>query len=205
VTGSFSKARSAASTFVRHEADPVLPEGPALGAGLVNARVTWLHGVLTISPATVYGCAMTPICRGRTGLEAFRHVSALLYGHHLFGPGEAGIRDRPCHDHFSAGRAELTADVDVYPGGPPEMVDSGRQQVAKLGLSPAKHPFESSFCERSLGWCDVRPSPMTRLLPLCGDMPTEIEPAARAQRTLRRINCRVNEGQNCLKARHQPT
>jgi benzoate/toluate 1,2-dioxygenase reductase component len=44
-------------------------------------------------------------------------------------------------DHFSAG-ALNNGDVDVYLCGPPEMVESGRQHVAKLGLSPANIHFE---------------------------------------------------------------
>jgi benzoate/toluate 1,2-dioxygenase reductase subunit len=44
-------------------------------------------------------------------------------------------------DHFSAG-ALNNGDVDVYLCGPPEMVESGRQHVAKLGLLPANIHFE---------------------------------------------------------------
>jgi benzoate/toluate 1,2-dioxygenase reductase subunit len=44
-------------------------------------------------------------------------------------------------DHFSAD-ALNSGDVDVYLCGPPEMVESGRQHVAKLGLSPANVHFE---------------------------------------------------------------
>jgi benzoate/toluate 1,2-dioxygenase reductase component len=44
-------------------------------------------------------------------------------------------------DHFSAD-ALNNGDVDVYLCGPPEMVESGRQHVAKLGLLPANIHFE---------------------------------------------------------------
>jgi benzoate/toluate 1,2-dioxygenase reductase component len=44
-------------------------------------------------------------------------------------------------DHFSAGVLN-GGNVDVYLCGPPEMVESGRQHVAKLGLSPANIHFE---------------------------------------------------------------
>ena len=44
-------------------------------------------------------------------------------------------------DHFSAGVLN-NGNVDVYLCGPPEMVESGRQHVAKLGLSPANIHFE---------------------------------------------------------------
>jgi benzoate/toluate 1,2-dioxygenase reductase component len=43
-------------------------------------------------------------------------------------------------DHFIAGA--LDRGVDVYLCGPPEMVESGRQHVAKLVLSPANIHFE---------------------------------------------------------------
>ena len=44
-------------------------------------------------------------------------------------------------DHFSAGVLN-NGNVDVYLCGPPEMVESGRRHVAKLGLSPANIHFE---------------------------------------------------------------
>jgi benzoate/toluate 1,2-dioxygenase reductase subunit len=44
-------------------------------------------------------------------------------------------------DHFSAG-ALNNGDVDVYLCGPSEMVESGRQYVAKLGLLSANIHFE---------------------------------------------------------------
>jgi benzoate/toluate 1,2-dioxygenase reductase component len=44
-------------------------------------------------------------------------------------------------DHLSAGVSN-NGDVDVYLCGPPEMVESGRQLVAKLGLLPANVHFE---------------------------------------------------------------
>jgi benzoate/toluate 1,2-dioxygenase reductase component len=44
-------------------------------------------------------------------------------------------------DHLSASVLN-NGDVDVYLCGPPEMVESGRQHVAKLGLSPANIHFE---------------------------------------------------------------
>jgi benzoate/toluate 1,2-dioxygenase reductase subunit len=44
-------------------------------------------------------------------------------------------------DHSSAD-ALNSGDVDVYLCRPPEMVESGRQHVAKLGLSPANVHFE---------------------------------------------------------------
>jgi benzoate/toluate 1,2-dioxygenase reductase component len=44
-------------------------------------------------------------------------------------------------DHLNAGTLN-NGDVDVYLCGPPEMVESGRRHVAKLGLSPEKLHFE---------------------------------------------------------------
>jgi benzoate/toluate 1,2-dioxygenase reductase subunit len=44
-------------------------------------------------------------------------------------------------DHFSAG-ALNNGDVDVYLCGPPEMIESGRQHLAKLGLLSASIHFD---------------------------------------------------------------
>src|SRR5258708_25380218 len=57
------------------------------------------------------------------------------------GPGSQHPLTGHVTDHFSAG-ALNNGDVDVYLCGPPEMVESGRQHVAKLGLLPANIHFE---------------------------------------------------------------
>ena len=57
------------------------------------------------------------------------------------GPGSCHPLTGHVTDHFSAG-ALNNGDVDVYLCGPPEMVESGRQHVAKLGLLPANIHFE---------------------------------------------------------------
>jgi benzoate/toluate 1,2-dioxygenase reductase subunit len=57
------------------------------------------------------------------------------------GPGSQHPLTGHVTDHFSAG-ALNSGDVDVYLCGPREMVESGRQHVAKLGLSPANVHFE---------------------------------------------------------------
>jgi benzoate/toluate 1,2-dioxygenase reductase subunit len=57
------------------------------------------------------------------------------------GPGSRHPLTGHVTDHFTAG-ALNNGDVDVYLCGPPEMVESGRQHVAKLGLSPASIHFE---------------------------------------------------------------
>jgi benzoate/toluate 1,2-dioxygenase reductase component len=57
------------------------------------------------------------------------------------GPGSRHPLTGHVTDYFSAD-ALNSGDVDVYLCGPPEMVESGRQHVAKLGLSPANVHFE---------------------------------------------------------------
>src|SRR6195256_3574686 len=57
------------------------------------------------------------------------------------GPGSRHPLTGHVTDHFAAG-ALNNGDVDVYLCGPPEMVESGRQHVAKLGVSSAKVHFE---------------------------------------------------------------
>jgi benzoate/toluate 1,2-dioxygenase reductase component len=57
------------------------------------------------------------------------------------GPGSRHPLTGHVTDHFSAGGLN-NGDVDVYLCGPPEMVESGREHVAKLGLLPANIHFE---------------------------------------------------------------
>jgi len=57
------------------------------------------------------------------------------------GPGSRHPLTGHVTDHFTAG-ALNNGDVDVYLCGPPEMVESGRQHVAKLGLLPANIHYE---------------------------------------------------------------
>ncbi|SHH74600.1 benzoate 1,2-dioxygenase electron transfer component BenC [Bradyrhizobium erythrophlei] len=56
------------------------------------------------------------------------------------GPGSRHPLTGHVTDHFADGA--LNGDVDVYLCGPPEMVESGRQHVAKLGISSANVHFE---------------------------------------------------------------
>jgi benzoate/toluate 1,2-dioxygenase reductase subunit len=57
------------------------------------------------------------------------------------GPGSRHPLTGRVTDHFSAD-ALNNGDTDVYLCGPPEMVESGRRHVAKLGLLPANIHFE---------------------------------------------------------------
>jgi len=57
------------------------------------------------------------------------------------GPGSQHPLTGHVTDHLSAG-ALNNGDMDVYLCGPPGMVESGRQHVAKLGLLPANIYFE---------------------------------------------------------------
>jgi benzoate/toluate 1,2-dioxygenase reductase component len=57
------------------------------------------------------------------------------------GPGSQHPLTGHVTDHLNAG-ALNSGDVDVYLCGPPGMVESGRQHVAKLGLLPANIHFE---------------------------------------------------------------
>jgi benzoate/toluate 1,2-dioxygenase reductase subunit len=56
-------------------------------------------------------------------------------------PGSRHLLTGHVTDHFSAD-ALNSGDVHVYLCGPPEMIESGRQHLAKLGLLPANVHFE---------------------------------------------------------------
>jgi benzoate/toluate 1,2-dioxygenase reductase subunit len=57
------------------------------------------------------------------------------------GPGSRHPLTGHVTNHFGAGVLN-NGDVDVYLCGPPEMVESGRQYVSKLGLLPANIHLE---------------------------------------------------------------
>jgi benzoate/toluate 1,2-dioxygenase reductase subunit len=75
-------------------------------------------------------------------IEALRtRIPNFTYDTTCSGPGSRHPLTGHVTDHFRAG-ALNDGDVDVYLCGPPEMVESGRQRVAKLGLLPANIHFE---------------------------------------------------------------
>jgi benzoate/toluate 1,2-dioxygenase reductase component len=75
-------------------------------------------------------------------IEAFRaRIPNFTYDTTCSGRGSRHPLTGHVTDHFSAGVLN-NGNVDVYLCGPPEMVESGRQHVAKLGLSPASIHFE---------------------------------------------------------------
>ncbi len=75
-------------------------------------------------------------------IEAFRaRIPNFTYDTTCSGQGSRHPLTGHVTDHFSAGVLN-NGDVDVYLCGPPEMVESGRQHFAKLGLSPANVHFE---------------------------------------------------------------
>jgi benzoate/toluate 1,2-dioxygenase reductase component len=75
-------------------------------------------------------------------IEALRgRIPKFTYDTACSGPGSRHPLTGHVTDHFSAD-ALNNGDVDVYLCGPPEMVESGRQHVAKLGLLPANIHYE---------------------------------------------------------------
>src|ERR1700681_4881394 len=75
-------------------------------------------------------------------IEALRaRIPKFTYDTTCSGPGSQHPLTGHVTDHFSA-TALNDGDVDVYLCGPPEMVEGGRQHVAKLGLLPANIHFE---------------------------------------------------------------
>jgi benzoate/toluate 1,2-dioxygenase reductase component len=68
-------------------------------------------------------------------------IPKFTYDTSCSGPGSPHPLTGHVIDHFGAD-ALNNGDVDVYLCGPPEMVESGRQHVAKLGLLPANVHFE---------------------------------------------------------------
>jgi benzoate/toluate 1,2-dioxygenase reductase subunit len=83
------------------------------------------------------------------------HIPNFTYDTTCSAPGSRHPLTGHVTDHFSAGVLN-NGNVDVYLCGPPEMVESGRQHVAKLGLSPANIHFEKFVPAR----CNVRPIPV---------------------------------------------
>jgi benzoate/toluate 1,2-dioxygenase reductase subunit len=83
------------------------------------------------------------------------HIPNFTYDTTCSAPGSMHPLTGHVTDHFSAGVLN-SGNVDVYLCGPPEMVESGRQHVAKLGLSPANIHFEKFVPAR----CNVRPIPV---------------------------------------------
>jgi len=75
-------------------------------------------------------------------IEALRAlIPKFTYHTTCSGPGSQHPLTGHVTDHLSASVMN-NGDVDVYLCGPPEMVESGRRHVAKLGLSPANVHFE---------------------------------------------------------------
>jgi benzoate/toluate 1,2-dioxygenase reductase subunit len=75
-------------------------------------------------------------------IEALRgRIPKFTYHTSCSGPGSRHPLTGHVTDHFTAD-ALNNGDVDVYLCGPPEMVESGRQHVAKLGLLPANIHYE---------------------------------------------------------------
>ena len=68
-------------------------------------------------------------------------IPKFTYDTSCSGPGSQHPLTGHITDHFSAD-ALNNGDVEVYLCGPPEMVESGRQHVAKFGLLPANIHFE---------------------------------------------------------------
>lgn len=85
---------------------------------------------------------MTPTLSRSTGIEELRaRIPNFTYDTTCSGPGSRRPLTGHVTDHFSTG-ALNDGDVDVYLSGPTEMVESGRQHVAKLSLLPANIHFE---------------------------------------------------------------
>ena len=68
-------------------------------------------------------------------------IPKFTYDTSCSGPGSPHPLTGHVTDHLNAG-ALNNGDADVYLCGPLEMVESGRQHVAKLGLLPANIHFE---------------------------------------------------------------
>jgi len=68
-------------------------------------------------------------------------IPKFTYDTSCSGPGSQHPLTGHITDHFNAD-ALNNGDVEVYLCGPPEMVESGRQHVAKFGLLPANIHFE---------------------------------------------------------------
>jgi benzoate/toluate 1,2-dioxygenase reductase component len=132
------------SFYLRAPRRPILFLAGGTGVGPILSMLEYLaaRGANDQPVRLVYGV------RDEADLVEVERIEALApripkftYHTTCSGPGSQHPLTGHVTDHFGSG-ALNNGDVDVYVCGPPEMVESGRQHVAKLGLVPTNIHFE---------------------------------------------------------------
>jgi benzoate/toluate 1,2-dioxygenase reductase subunit len=132
------------SFYLRAPRRPILFLAGGTGVGPILSMLEYLaaRGANDQAVRLVYGVRDDVDLVEVDRIEAFRaRIPNFTYDTTCSGRGSRHPLTGHVTDHFSAGVLN-NGDVDVYLCGPPEMVESGRRHVVKLGLSPAKIHFE---------------------------------------------------------------
>jgi benzoate/toluate 1,2-dioxygenase reductase subunit len=132
------------SFYLRTPRRPILFLAGGTGVGPILSMLEYLaaRGANDQAVRLVYGVRDDVDLVEVDRIEAFRaRIPNFTYDTTCSGRGSRHPLTGHVTDHFSAGVLN-NGDVDVYLCGPPEMVESGRRHVVKLGLSPAKIHFE---------------------------------------------------------------
>ena len=132
------------SFYLRALRRPILFLAGGTGVGPILSMLEYLaaRGANDQPVRLVYGVRDDADLVEVDRIEAFRaRIPNFTYDTSCSGRGSQHPLTGHVTDHLSAS-ALNNGDVDVYLCGPPEMVESGRQHVAKLGLLPANIHFE---------------------------------------------------------------
>jgi benzoate/toluate 1,2-dioxygenase reductase subunit len=132
------------SFYLRTPRRPILFLAGGTGVGPILSMLEYLaaRGANDQAVRLVYGVRDDADLVEVDRIEAFRaRIPNFTYDTTCSGRGSRHPLIGHVTDHFSAGVLN-NGDVDVYLCGPPEMVESGRRHVVKLGLSPANVHFE---------------------------------------------------------------
>ena len=132
------------SFYLRAPRRPILFLAGGTGVGPILSMLEYLaaRGANDQAVRLVYGVRDDADLVEVDRIEAFRaRIPNFTYDTTCSGRGSRHPLIGHVTDHFSAGVLN-NGDVDVYLCGPPEMVESGRRHVVKLGLSPANVHFE---------------------------------------------------------------
>jgi benzoate/toluate 1,2-dioxygenase reductase subunit len=130
--------------YLRAPRRPILFLAGGTGVGPILSMLEYLaaYGANDQPVRLVYGARDDADLVEVERIEALgAHIPKFSYDTTCSGPASRHPLTGHVTDHFSAG-ALNNGDADVYLCGPPEMVESGRRHVAKLGLSPTNIHFE---------------------------------------------------------------
>ena len=130
--------------YLRAPRRPILFLAGGTGIGPILSMLEYLaaYGANDQPVRLVYGARDDADLVEVERIEALRaRTPKFAYATTCSGPASRHPLTGRVTNHFGAG-ALNNGDADVYLCGPPEMVESGRRHVAKLGLSPANIHFE---------------------------------------------------------------